>query len=200
MIALKIIVLILSLLVLSFKKDRYDFTFKKIPTEKSSKTKTVDSLNVEAFGYRLNNPGRTIKIANKAFFIAQKINYLDGEGEACRIIGIGQYYLSNYEIALDKYLQAISYFEQSSNFKGTGKVYNNIGNLYLLNDYDKALEYYNKSLILAKKYNPDALAGIYLNVGIIQTKKKNYKAAIEKFQISLQLFKKANNEELIIQG
>ncbi|RYY07784.1 MAG: tetratricopeptide repeat protein [Sphingobacteriaceae bacterium] len=197
---MKVKLLILSMLVLFLPKDGHSAFFKKNQTERSITIRKVDSLNIEAFSYRLNNPGKTIKIASDAFFIAQKINYLDGEGEACRVIGIGQYYLSNYEIALDKYLQAISYFEQSSNFKGTGKVYNNIGNLYLLNDYDKALEYYNKSLTLAKKHNPNALAGIYLNVGIIQTKKKNYNDAIEKFKVSLQLFKKSDNQELIIQG
>ncbi|RYY07591.1 MAG: tetratricopeptide repeat protein [Sphingobacteriaceae bacterium] len=196
---LKVKILILSLLILSFVKDGYSIYLKKNPISNKNQIKKVDSLNIDAFNYRLNDPGKTIKIANDAFFIAQKINYLDGEAEACRVIGIGQYYLSKYESALDKYLQAISYFEQNNNFKGAGKVYNNIGNLYLLNDYDKALEYYNKSLALAKKYNPDALAGVYLNIGIIQTKKKDYHAAIEKFQISLKLFQESNNQELIIQ-
>ncbi|MGI4749375.1 MAG: tetratricopeptide repeat protein [Janthinobacterium lividum] len=162
-------------------------------------TSQIDSLNNEAFSNRLNDQVKTIKVANQAFTIAKRINYLDGEAEACRVMGIGQYYLSKYEDALDKYLQAIAYFEQNNNFKGVGKVYNNIGNLYLLNDYDKALEYYNKSLALAKKYNTDAVAGIYLNIGIIQTKKKNYKDALEKFEISLKIFHKQDNQELIIQ-
>ncbi len=187
------------MVALSFIKDGYSTGFKKKPIQNNNEIEKVDSLNNAAFSYRLNDPAKTIKIANEAFFIAQKINYLDGKAEACRVTGIGQYYLSKYEPALDKYLQAISYFEQSNNFKGEGKVYNNIGNLYLLNDYDKALEYYNKSLALAKKYNPDALAGINLNIGNIQSKRKNYNAAIEKFKISLKLFEESNNQDLIIQ-
>jgi len=196
---LKVKILILTLLILSFTRDGYSRYFKKNPTQNNTEIKKVDSLNTAAFSYRLNDPGKTIKIANESFSVAQKTNYLDGKAEACRVIGIGQYYLSKYELALDKYLQAISYFEQNNNFKGAGKVYNNIGNLYLLNDYDKALEYYNKSLALAKKYNPDALAGINLNIGNIQSKKKNYYAALEKFEISLKLFQKSNNQDLIIQ-
>ncbi|RYE34358.1 MAG: tetratricopeptide repeat protein [Sphingobacteriaceae bacterium] len=190
--------LIFSFLILSFVKDK-QYAYSKKNIKQPQNIPGIDSINKQAFGYRLTDPRKTIKIANEAFLLAKKANYLDGEGEACRVIGIGQYYLSRYENALDKYLQAIVYFELNNNYQGSGKVYNNIGNLYLLNDYDKALEYYNKSLTLAKKYNPDALAGIYLNIGIIQTKKKDYNAALDKFKISLNTFREQNNQELIIQ-
>ena len=190
---------LLNLFLLTFIKDikaKYDNHHTAKPAKA---TIQIDSIINSAFSTRLTNPIKTIKVASQAFTIAKKINYLDGEAEACRVIGIGQYYLSKYEYALDKYLEAIAYFEQNNNFKGVGKVYNNIGNLYLLNDYDKALEYYNKSLLLAERYNPDAVAGIDLNIGIIQSKKKNYTAALEKFEISLKIFRKTDNQELIIQ-
>ncbi len=193
-------VLILNLLMLSFAKDSfYGFVQNRI-NQPIKQTDKIDSLNNDAFGNRLNDPEKTINIASEAFSLAKKINYLDGEAEACRIMGIGQYYLSSYEKALDKYLQAIAYFEQNNNYKGAGKVYNNIGNLYLSNDRDKALAFYNKALVLAKKYNTEeVVAGLYMNIGVVETKKKNYTAALEKFQVSLKLFQKLNNEELIIQ-
>ncbi len=178
--------------VYGFVKNRTVQTAK--PTER------IDSLNNDAFGYRLNDPEKTINVALEAFASAKKINYLDGEAEAYRIMGIGNYYLSLYEKALDKYLQAIAYFEQNNNYKGVGKVYNNIGNLYLSNDRDKALVFYNKALVLAKKYDTEEVAaGLYMNIGVVETKKKNYNVALEKFQVCLKLFQKANNEELIIQ-
>jgi len=191
--------LLLSIVLLAFVKEGANKYAKKSIVSLNRITKQIDSLNNDALGYRLKNPDKTIKVANRAFEIAKKINYLDGEAEACRIIGIGQYYLSNYEVALEKYLQAIVYYEQNNNYKGVGKVYNNIGNLYLGNDYDKALAFYNKSLLLAKKYNPDAVAGVYLNIGIVQTKKKDYKAALQKFESSLKIFREQDNQELIIQ-
>lgn len=191
-------ILIFCFLILSFIKDGQSAYIKKNVNQPQS-ISSIDSINEQAFGYRLTDPHKTIKIANEAFLLAQKANYLAGEGEACRVIGVGYYYLSRYEAALDKYLQAIVFFELNNDYKGSGKVYNNIGNLYLLNDYDKALEYYNKSLALAKKYNPDALAGVYLNIGIIQFKKKDYNAALEKFKISLNTFREQDNQELIIQ-
>lgn len=191
-------ILIFSLLFLSFTKDGQNADGKKKPQQAQAILR-IDSINKDAFSYRLTDPHKTIKVANEALFLSKKINYLDGEGEACRVIGIGNYYLSDYQEALNNYLKAIASFEQNNNYKGVGKVYNNIGNLYLLNDYDKALEYYNKSLALAEKYSPEAVAGIYLNIGIIKTKKKDYNAALEKFEISLKTFREENNEELIIQ-
>jgi tetratricopeptide (TPR) repeat protein len=167
---------------------------------KNSATTEIDSINKLALDTRLTDPEQTVKHATTAFDRAKKINYIDGEAEACRIMGIGQYYMSKYEKALDKYLQAISFFEQSNNLKGIGKVYNNIGNLYLSNDYDKALQYYQKSLSVAKKFNSKAeIAGLDLNIGIIQMKKKNFLPALQKFQNSMQLFKQLDAPILIIQ-
>ncbi|MEX8546429.1 MAG: tetratricopeptide repeat protein [Mucilaginibacter sp.] len=160
----------------------------------------VDSINKLAYNYRLKDPEQTIKYATTAFNLSKKLNYLNGQGEACRVIGIGQSYLSKYDEALDKYLEAISYFEQNNNLKGIGKVYNNIGNLYSPNDYNKALEYYNKSLLVAKKFNAKPeIASLYVNIGLIQSKKKKFKSALEKFQISMNLFQQLGNQELIIQ-
>ncbi len=191
-------VLILNLLLLSFYGD--GVYVQTIDTQNNSAINNIDSINNNAYNYRLTNPKQTIADASKAYYLAKKINYINGLAEACRVTGIGQYYLSKYEKALEKYLEAIAYFEQNNNLQGVGKVYNNIGNLYLLNDYNKALEYYNKSLPIAKKYNSKSqIAGLYLNIGIVQMKKKNFIPALEKFQISMKLFQQLNSPVLVIQ-
>ncbi|RYY06800.1 MAG: tetratricopeptide repeat protein [Sphingobacteriaceae bacterium] len=169
-------------------------------TQKMNQTDEVDSLNSKAYDIRLTDPKQTIGIAAKAFSLAKKAKNINGQAEACRVGGIGLFYLSLYEKALDKYLEAISYFEQGNNLQGIGKVYNNIGNLYSSNDYGKALEYYHKSLLTAKKFNDQPrVAALYVNIGLIQMKQKNYTAALEKFEISMKLFEKLNEFELIIQ-
>ena len=192
--------LIFNLLLLSFCKDAFSISMQKTAIQNGNRFNAVDSLNIEAYNLRLKYPEQTIKYATTAFDLAKKLNYLNGQGEACRVIGIGQSYISKYDKALDKYLEAISYFEQNNNFKGVGKVYNNIGNLYSLNDYEKALEYYNKSLTIAKKYKAEPeIAGLYLNIGVIQMKRKDYQSALQKFQISTALFKQLDAPLMIIQ-
>lgn len=193
-------ILILNLLLSFFCGVKFCTNLQNATFQNNALTTNVDFLNNKAYNSRLTSPDQTIQYASQAFSLAKEINYVDGEAEACRVIGIGQYYLSKYEKAFDKYLEAISYFEQNNNQKGIGKVYNNIGNLYLLNDYDKALQYYNKSLAIANKYNDKAsIAGLYVNIGVIQMKKKNFISALEKFQASMKLFQQLNAPVLIIQ-
>lgn len=192
-------VLILTMMMLSFCKGAFCIVSRNTTFKDNTSINEIDSITKYAFSMRLKRPEQTIKYATIALNMAKKISYLNGQGEACRVIGIGQSYLSNYEKALDKYLEAISYFEQVNNLKGVGKVYNNIGNLYLSNDYNKALEYYNKSLLIAKRFHiKQEIAGLYLNIGIIQMQKKNFNVALEKFQTAMELFKEINSPELII--
>ena len=195
--ALKVLI-INALMLLLFKSTAFATAQ---PNADSMLHHQIDSVNGVAYNFRLNNPEQTIKYGTAAFNLAKKINYLDGEAEACRVMGIGLYYISKYEKALDQYLKAISFYEQSNNLKGVGKVYNNIGNLYLRNDYGKALQYFNKSLIIAKKFNVKAdIAGLNLNIGAIEMKKKNFLPALEKFQNSMQLFKQMDVPVFVIQS
>ncbi len=180
-------VLIATTLLLSFFNNA--ITAAQPSAAIKSQIAFIDSVNNAAYNARLSNPAKTIQDATTAFELAKKINYINGEAEACRVTGIGQYYLSKYEKALDKYLQAISFYEQNNNEQGIGKVYNNIGNLYLRNDYDKALQYYQKSLVIARNFNVKAdIAGLEFNIGTIQMKKKNFLSALKTFQNSMHLF------------
>jgi tetratricopeptide (TPR) repeat protein len=191
--------LTINLLLLLFCSAAFCFQTQNTAVQKKQTIDNADSLNKLAYSKRLSEPEQTIKIATKVYYLAKKQNNINALAEACRVIGIGQYYLSKYEKALDKYLEAISYFEQNNNLKGIGKVYNNIGNLYLLNDYNQALNYYNKSLKIAQTYgSKEEIAGLYVNIGIIQMRKKNFSAALEKFQISMKLFEQINDPLLII--
>lgn len=191
--------LVLNVLLLVFG-SAFCTNLQNPPVQKTSKKDMVDSLNNQAYTIRLSDPEKTVKIAEQAFSLAKKLNYINGLAEACRVEGIGQSYLSEYEKTLDKYLEAISYFEQSNDLQGVGKVYNNIGNLYSLSDYGKALEYYNKSLLIAKKFkDKPRVAALYVNIGVIEMKQKKFTAALEKFQLSMKLFEKLNATELIVQ-
>ncbi|MFA6946221.1 MAG: hypothetical protein WC220_09990, partial [Pedobacter sp.] len=58
-------------------------------------TSIIIELNQQAFKNRLKNPELTIKHANEALKLAEKINYINGIGEAYRTIGVGNYSLNN---------------------------------------------------------------------------------------------------------
>lgn len=161
----------------------------------------VNNLNKLGFDSRLTDAEQTILYGERALKIAKKINYLNGIAEAYRVKGIGLSYLDKSEIAIENYLNAMKYFKRGQNSQGEAKVYNNIGNLYMDGDFDRALEYYNKSLTIAKKLNIESLlASIYGSLGNIYQRKKNYYIALANYQKSVNIFKKINNPVGITQG
>lgn len=194
---------ILTFILLFISVNAYTQNVNKSSTNisTSSDTSKVIELNNDAFKNRLINPEQTLIGANKALKLAKKINYTDGIAESYRVIGVGQYYLNKIEAAVDSYLTALTYFKEGKNLEGEAKVYNNIGNLYRDIDYDRSLENFNRSLKLARKLQiPDLIAGLYLNIGTVNQRKKNYNVALLQYQQSLAMFKSLNNIVGIIQS
>ena len=134
--------------------------------EKGPDSSEVIKLNKQGFDMRLTDPNQTVAVAGKALIAARKINYKKGVAESYRVMGIGNYYLDQPLKAIDNYLTALSYFQDINDLKSQASVYNNIGNLYRDNDYDRSLEFFEKSLAIAKKLaDQQLIARLYLNIG-----------------------------------
>ena len=134
-------------LTIFFIANFYDVDAKKLPPYNfDSDTTEVKRLNEQAYQNRLTDPAQSITSAKKALDLSQKINFIDGEAESHRVIGIGYYYLNQRDSSLNNYLKALSLFSNSGNLLGEAKVSNNIGNLWLEIDYDKSLFFFKKTL------------------------------------------------------
>jgi tetratricopeptide (TPR) repeat protein len=152
-------------------------------------TSAVIKLNKQGFDMRLTDPEQTVADAGKALAIAQRIDYKAGIAESWRMMGLGNYYLDQSVKAIDDYLTAIKYFTEINDFRGEGRVYNNIGNLYRDNDFDLSLEFFEKALVIAKKLSDNKLiAPIYLNIGNAYNFKKNFNQALNYYNKSNDLF------------
>ena len=126
--------------------------------------------------------------------LASDLKFEKGLAEAYRVQGIGNYYLNQRDTALNYYLKALNLFKKTKNELGESKVSNNIGNLWIDIDYDKALNYYTNTLKIALKYNiKDLIAGSYLNVGNTFFRKKNYTVALSNYEKSYQIFNQIDN-------
>lgn len=159
---------------------------------------TAQVMKLDSDGYQLrrSDAEQTISKATKALQIAKRIGYVNGIAESYRVIGVGRDYNGEPEKAIESYLNALTYFQSSKNKIGQAKVYNNIGNLYRDNDYDKALEYLTKALTIANQIGDDELiASIYLNLGNVYTRQKDYYRALSFYNKSNTLFTKLNNTE-----
>lgn len=152
-------------------------------------TNEIIKLNNQALENRNSSPEETVAGAKKALAMAQKAGYWSGVGEAYRVMGIGHYYLNKPEIAIDNYLNALAQFTKVGDLAGEGNVYNNIGNLYMDNDYDQSLYFLQKSLKIAQKLKDNRLmAKLYLNIGNVYFRKKAYNQALNYYDKSNDMF------------
>lgn len=86
-----------------------------------------------------------------------------------------------------------------------GVIFNNLGNLWQMKrDYDKALQYYKKVLVirlsLLSEFHPEIME-LYNNIGIIWELKENFIKARESFEKAISISKKINfdDDNLVIQ-
>lgn len=158
-------------------------------------TNTVIDLNKKSFENRLSDPKKGYSYAKRALELAKRIDFKNGEAEAYRMMGISKYYTNESSSAVAYYLNALSIYKQEKNKLGQAKVYNNIGNLYIWADYDKALDYFNEALKLSESLNdPELSANLFLNIGNIHLRKKNYQTALRFYENGDKLYKKIHNE------
>lgn len=186
--------------ILVFILATYNIYAADAPEVTLKDTTEVITLNKNGYDNRLTNPKETVDDAEKALALADKLDYKRGKAEAYRVKGIGEYYLNRPDSALSRYFDAITWFEKINDDRGVAKVYNNIGNLYQMVQYDKALGYFNRSLAIAKKYNDTSLiASLYLNMGNIYNRKNMNVAALNYYNKSYELFTKLNNTTILVQ-
>jgi len=149
---------------------------------------------------RMTSPEQTLADANKALKMAQDIKYTRGIAESYRVMGIGYYYLDDPVKAIHSYLTAKDYFIQLKDMAGEASVYNNIGNLYRYTDYDLSLEFFNKTLDIAKKLNNKQLiAGSYNNMGTVYYHKASFYQALNYYNKSTALFTELKDSVNLVQ-
>jgi len=162
-------------------------------------TARVNELIKEGFKARFSDHDATIKKAQQALELAQKLNYINGIAESYRTMGLGESYANHEAKAISYYEYALSYFKKSNNILGQAKVYNNIGTLFLTVDYDQALDYLEKSFSIAQSIgNSELMAKTGLNIGSVYLRKKNFSLALEYYNKSEPLFKKLDDQDNMI--
>jgi tetratricopeptide (TPR) repeat protein len=160
----------------------------------------VIKLNKQAYDNRYTSPEQTISDAQKALAIAEKIDFIRGKGEAYRIMGIGNYYLNQAGASIDNYLKALDVFKSINDLRAQAKVLNNIGNLYLDNNNDKALEYLKSALAITQNISdPGLKASLYMNIGNVYYRKKSYNQALTYYDKSNVIFSSLQDSVNLVQ-
>jgi tetratricopeptide (TPR) repeat protein len=82
---------------------------------------------------------RVIEITGNAYEIAQKLSYPRGQAYSAGYMGFAYYMLSNHELALAKFKEALQYFEKSEDQAGLARTLNGLASVqHSLGNYDTA--------------------------------------------------------------
>ena len=161
-----------------------------------NKNEKIDILNELSKLYYEISPQKTIEYGNQALELSQKSYYKKGGIRALRNIGVGNYYLSNYDIALEYYFKSLEISKEIEDKEEASRILNNIGIIYWkLNNFEKALEIYTESLKEMKELeNKEGISRAQNNIGLIYMDMKNYDKALEYFIKSLKIMEEVGNK------
>ncbi len=106
-------------------------------------------------------------------------------------------FLSNFDIALEKYMSALDIYEKNGNQKGISRCLNNMGIIYKTHgEYKKALTTYEEVVnIYLENNDRESLADTYINIGVVYVLIGEYHKALANFNNALAIAHESGNRE-----
>ena len=144
-----------------------------------------------------SDPVRAVKYGEEALKLAREMKKPDMEAEVLNDMAKASFFLGDYALAENYYLNSLKIYQQKGDKNGIANVLNNLGVLYRSKgDYAKALEYYNKSLELKKILKDNlGIAKTLNNIGEIYKFRGEYSQAIRFYKSSYLLKKELGEKE-----
>jgi methyl-accepting chemotaxis protein len=144
-------------------------------------TTRVNILNELAFASLQKSPANTLRYAQEAQTLADKLNFPRGLARAYSNLANYQSFTSNYPAALDYLRKSLDVARKAEDNVGIGRALNNTGLLYRrLGDYAPALDAFTQSLAVSEATNNKRLMATTLgNIGIVYQEQRNFSKAVE---------------------
>ncbi|MDF2882619.1 MAG: diguanylate cyclase protein [Clostridiaceae bacterium] len=155
----------------------------------------AESAYMTAYTYRkLSNFTNGIKYLNLALKLFLELSNEDGIMRAYNLLGIYNYYYSEYEKALNYFNKSLKLAVKHNNNFIRSSVYNNIGEIFRdIKNYDSAIDYYKKCYdIVGKNGDKMVIGSVRLNMGLINIERGYYTDAILCFNEAYDFFKDIN--------
>lgn len=180
------LILVLTSLAL-FAQPELDILFKKLENTSDDREK-VGLLNDISLFVVNSDPEQSRNYAQQAFDLAKKINDTEGLGFAYYNLGNVEYYIDEYDKAMQDLDEAEKLFHNCSSEKGLGYVKNTKAEVDILQGkYEQALTWLFEALKHFEKIQDDVgLARVNNNIGIIQYNQNNLEEALKYFHQALK--------------
>lgn len=158
----------------------------------STDTGKVNRLNEWAFAHRHINARKTKMYAEKAYQLANMIDYETGKAMSYRNMGFYFRQKGAYGEAIDYFLKALRLYKYLGDEEGASSNLGSIATVYRRKgNYAKALKYYFKALKAIKKQGDEYLkAKCHVNIGIVYYYRKDYATALKHCFEALEVFEK----------
>ena len=148
-------------------------------------------------GYVQVNLDSSLYYADESMVIAQR------EGNPNRIvgslvnIGVVRQEMSDYDAALDAYLQALEISRANDYTRGIAYTLNNLATIYIYKkEYDKALEILREGLTLGESIQDSVrIAWALSNIGFAFFEKMELDSALQYFQKTFQVYEDMDDQE-----
>jgi tetratricopeptide (TPR) repeat protein len=155
--------------------------------------------------YQTNIPKKTVEYGHRALELSRECNSKKEEAQALNSIGVGYYYLGDYNKTLEYYSKSLQIAEQIKYKKGISNSVNNMAIIYnSRGNYDKALEYYQRSLEIDQELGDrKGVASTLLGIGMAYYDLSNYEKALDYSLNSLKIREEINDKQgitLSLQG
>ena len=145
-----------------------------------------------------NAPREAIPYAQQALDLAESIDDTGGTADALGNLGTSNYFLGEYDAALDYYERSLDAAEEIEDDERTANALNNIGVIYFVwGEHDECLEHYTRALEIRKKIgDKKGLAVAYNNLGNVYDTAERYEESLKYYSEALPLYEEVGDEAL----
>lgn len=157
----------------------------------ASQPEKVDVYNQFSRYYLSTDAEKAIKYANQALKLAQALNDKKGEAKAYGNLGMGYYFMSEYDDLLEYYKKSLSTYKSIGDQKGVAVL---ATTFYRLDKFQKSLDNYKRSLLLyISENNVEMIISTYQNIGNVHKNLGDYAIALENYSKALDLIPDDSN-------
>lgn len=150
----------------------------------SSLPEKVEVYNQLSSYYISSDAEKAIEYANQALKLAKKLNDQEGKAKAYGNLGMGYYFLSDYESLLSYYQKSLDTYDSIGDRSGVTAL---ATKFYRLDKFQKSLDNYKRSLLiyLSKNQVPEIIE-TYLNMGNVHKNLGDNQIALENYTMALE--------------
>jgi signal transduction histidine kinase len=159
----------------------------------------VSVLNELAVITQVNEPRESIRYATEALELADRLPDSPVKVDVIRNLGIGYYFLGEYNKAMEHYRRSLALAENLAYPEGIADALNNIGIIhYVWGEYDQTLDYYSRTVEIREQIGDlEGLAKGYNNLGTVFSATDRFPESRKFFSDALALYEELGNERLM---